>query len=533
MEKQAYAMVKVLNPFRTYVLHSKVIVYIPTSSVKEILVQSDSDGKRGRWLAKIQEFDLEIKPTRLVKGQGLAKILAESNFRALRINGLQGCEECVDMNELDEQITASRIEEKFTSSDWYKDIASYLLILKFPSDLSPSKAMTLKMHAVKYCISKSQLYWKDPLGFLLVCLVELETYKVINEFHEGVCGGHHAWRETTYKILRVGYYWPKLFSDINAKVRACNPCQFFIGKHKIPALPLVPVKTEAPFQQWGLDFIGKINPHSSAQHKWILPATDYFTKWVEAIPTRKAMDSVVMDFPEENILSIFGCPRKIVIDNAQAFKYMAMVSFFQKYNIVLGHSMTYYPQGNGLAEYSNKSLISIIKKVLSENKKSWHVHLKYALWENRIGTKQSIGTSPFQMVYGTDVVLPINLALLVMKLWQDEKEEPIHVTRRINHLNEVQQHRAEVDERLQKYQDNMKALFDRKAKDKEFLPDDLVLKWDAGKEESTKHGKFDHIWYGLFKVTAPEGKNSFLLVNLDGKILNASVNERYLKHYMQ
>jgi hypothetical protein len=68
MEKQAYAMVKALKAFRTYVLHSKIIAYVPTSSVKDILVQPDSDRKRGRWLAKIQEFDLEVKPTKLVKG---------------------------------------------------------------------------------------------------------------------------------------------------------------------------------------------------------------------------------------------------------------------------------------------------------------------------------------------------------------------------------------------------------------------------------------------------------------------------------
>jgi hypothetical protein len=68
MEKQAYPMVKALKAFRTYVFHSKVIMYVPTSSVKDILVQSDSDGKRGRWLAKIQELDLEIKLTKLAKG---------------------------------------------------------------------------------------------------------------------------------------------------------------------------------------------------------------------------------------------------------------------------------------------------------------------------------------------------------------------------------------------------------------------------------------------------------------------------------
>ena len=79
------------------------------------------------------------------------------------------------------------------------------------------------------------------------------------------------------------------------------------------------------------------------QHKWILIAMDYFTKWVEAILTKNTMDSVVINFLEENILYRFGCPRKIVIDNAQEFKSMTIVNFLQKYNIVLGHSIAYYP----------------------------------------------------------------------------------------------------------------------------------------------------------------------------------------------
>jgi hypothetical protein len=114
--------------------------------------------------------------------------------------------------------------------------------------MTPSKERTLKLHVVKYCIIDNQLYWKDPLGFLLRCLIESEMENVINEFHEGVCGGHHAWRETTYKILRAGYYWPKLFIDMNTKVRACNSYQLFSGKQKLLTLPLILVKTEAPFQ---------------------------------------------------------------------------------------------------------------------------------------------------------------------------------------------------------------------------------------------------------------------------------------------
>ena len=132
--------------------------------------------------------------------------------------------------------------------------------------------------------------------------------------------------------------------------------------------------------------------------------------------------------------------------------------------------------------------------------------------------------SPFQMVYGTNVVLLINLALPVMKLLQNSKQDPTKITRRINQMIEFQQNRDEVDEKLQKYQDNMKALFDQKAKDREFLLGDLVLKWEARKEDVGKHGKFDQIWCGPYKITASKGKNVFLLENLDRKILNAPIN---------
>ena len=57
------------------------------------------------------------------------------------------------------------------------------------------------------------------------------------------------------------------------------------------------------------------------------------------------------------------------------------------------------------------------------------------------------------------------------------------MTRRINQITEVQQIREEVNEKLQRYQDKMKAMFDKKGKDREFLLGDLVLKWEARRED--------------------------------------------------
>jgi hypothetical protein len=122
----------------------------------------------------------------------LAKLL-ESNLKALRINQLQESEGSLEINELNFATPTVEIQDKFSLSVWYRDIVSYLLTLRCPSELTPSKARTLKLHAVKYCIIDGRLYWKDPLGFLLSCLVEAETEKVIEEFHEGMCRGHHAW----------------------------------------------------------------------------------------------------------------------------------------------------------------------------------------------------------------------------------------------------------------------------------------------------------------------------------------------------
>ena len=71
---------------------------------------------------------------------------------------------------------------------------------------------------------------------------------------------------------------------------------------------------EDPFQQWGLDFIREINTSYLGKHRWILTATDYFMKWIVAIPTRNATETVIMQFLEELILSRFGVPRKIITD---------------------------------------------------------------------------------------------------------------------------------------------------------------------------------------------------------------------------
>jgi hypothetical protein len=132
--------------------------------------------------------------------------------------------------------------------------------------------------------------------------------------------------------------------------------------------------------------------------------------------------------------------------------------------IQLVHSTPYYPQGNGLAESSNKSLIKIIGKLLEENKKNWDSKLKFSLWEDRVNIKNSIGTSPFKLVYGTDAIFPVQLVLSVARFFQEEQTKSNDMVRRMLDLVELQKTHEQLVDRSEAHQKKIKNAFDRKAK---------------------------------------------------------------------
>jgi hypothetical protein len=194
----------------------------------------------------------------------------------------------------------------FEDCSWYKDIIFFLQNLHPPSGMERNKVRSLKLKSIKYFFVDQILYWKDPLGVFLRCLDPQEAEKIMSNFRDSLCRRHHYWRTTAYKILKVGYLCPSLLRDVFAKIRASAKCQKFSRKKQLKSFPLKPVATSGPFQQWGLDFIMEIHPTSSGQHRWILTAIDYFTKWIEDIPTRNDSHRVIIGFLED-IIERFGC----------------------------------------------------------------------------------------------------------------------------------------------------------------------------------------------------------------------------------
>jgi hypothetical protein len=245
MEKQAYPLVKALEEFKTYIPHSRVIAYVPSNSVKDILTQPDPEG-RGKRIAVLLEYDLEIKPTKLIKGQGLAKLMAQSNCDVFEINFI------VDLSENPQEEAILQVSQKFIDSPWYAGIIYVLRNLQDPPGLSKTKARFLKLKATKFCVLDISLYWKDPGAILLNYLLEEDTERAIKEFHKGDYGEHNYWNTIAHKILRVGFYWLNIFADVYKEFSSCHECQIFDAKRKLQPLSLKPIFVEALFMQWGL-----------------------------------------------------------------------------------------------------------------------------------------------------------------------------------------------------------------------------------------------------------------------------------------
>ena len=191
-------------------------------------------------------------------------------------------------------------------------------------------------------------------------------------------------------------------------MKTCHTCQVHGNLIHTHPTNLQNMMTPWPFHTWGLDLIGPINPPSKG-HVWILVATEYFTKWVEAISLKKATGPTVANFIWEHIICRFGIPHKIVTDNDTPFVNKDVWKLLDHCHIKHRKSTLYYPQRNGQAEATNWVLLRILSKMVHEYEGGWTEQLLETLWAYWSSSKTTTGLSPFSLVYGTEAISLVEL----------------------------------------------------------------------------------------------------------------------------
>jgi hypothetical protein len=126
--------------------YNKIKAFVPYPTVKDVLSQHDFLGSRGKWMSQIQEYDLEIKPSKIIKGQGLAKMLTEGNQEAIEV----GEKEHVNV-----------VIREIENDEWYSDIIYYLKNLTCPEHLVDHKRRALRLKSMKYFLTQEGLGWRN------------------------------------------------------------------------------------------------------------------------------------------------------------------------------------------------------------------------------------------------------------------------------------------------------------------------------------------------------------------------------------
>ena len=157
--------------------------------------------------------------------------------------------------------------------------------------------------------------------------------------------------------------------------------------------------------------------------KFLVVGIDYFTKWVEAKPLAKITQQNVKNFLWKSIVCRFGVSRVLVFDNGRPFDNTPFRDFYEQLGINNHYSSPSHSQANGQAEVANLSLLKIIKTRFEGAKGIWLDELPGVLWAYRTTVRTPTGETPFELAYGSEAVIPIEVHMASYRVKEYQAEE--------------------------------------------------------------------------------------------------------------
>nr|XP_043614026.1 uncharacterized protein LOC122585974 [Erigeron canadensis] len=388
--------------------------------------------------------------------------------------------ETLKRSSIDEELVVAPIEKE--RQNWMTPIIEYVTSGLLPADKEEARKIRIK--APQYTLLEEGLYRKSYLGPLLRCVGPNQAKAIIQEIHQGCCGSHAGPRMVVAKITKMGYYWPSMYKDTVNEIQPCS------GKIKV-----------------------------------LVIVVDYFTKWVEAKPLATISGKQIEKFVWEQVVTRFEIPQVIVSDNGKQFSQGIFPQFCKNLEIQQSFTSVAHPQANGQVEAMNKQLVHGIKTRLGRCQSGWLDELHQVLWASRTTPKTSNGETPFNLVYGSEAMIPAEACIPTLRRFNDEDENEDQLRQNLNLLEERREV-AFIKEAAYKAQ--VKKYYDQRVNKETFLPGSYVFRNnDASKAE--KVGKLGPQWEGPYQIIEACGNGSYKLATLQGENLPRTWNGSQLK----
>ena len=304
-------------------------------------------------------------------------------------------------------------------------------------------------------------------------VLPLSVRKSVLEIAHDAYGGHLGVHKTYAKILNC-FYWPGMKKDVAEFVRTCHVCQIS-GKPNqvIPKAPLQPILVpDEPFSKIIIDNVGPL-PKTKRGNQYLLTIICPTTRYPIAIPLRNISAKNVVNALMK-VFTNFGIPKEIQSDRGSNFTSELFVRILKELDIKQTLSAAYHPESQGALERWHQTFKSMLRKFCVESQLEWDEGIDFLLFAIREVPQESVGFSPFEMLFGRPVRGPLSV---IKDQWVNTPTESTQTIQQYmdklkNTLKEV---RKIAKENLKDKQSVMKIYYDKKSKVRKFQPNDLVL----------------------------------------------------------
>lgn len=347
--------------------------------------------------------------------------------------------------------------------------------------------------------------------------------KVLKLAHDSAMAGHLRVKKSLDRIL-ANFYWPGIQGDIRRYCASCDVCQRTIPKGNVPRVPLgsMPV-IDTPFKRVAVDLVGPLQPITERGNRYILTLVDYATRYPEAVPLRKIETERVAEALLE-IFSRVGVPEEVLSDLGTQFTSDLMKEVGRLLSVKQLTTTPYHPMCNGLVEKFNGTLKRMLRRMCSERPKDWDRYIPALLFAYREAPQESLGFSPFELLYGRTVRGPLSI---LKELWTGNGlDEEVKTTYGyIVDLRDRLEATCEIArEELAKSTRRYKKYYNVKTKDRKFKVGDQVLLLLP-----TEANKLTMQWKGPFPIVKKVTPNDYRLdMNGIEKTFHANLLKRYV-----
>ena len=296
--------------------------------------------------------------------------------------------------------------------------------------------------------------------------------EILNLAQDTPMSGHLGINKTYHKILNQ-FYWPGLKSDVSQFCKSCHTCQM-VGKpnQTIPKAHLQPIPAfDEPFSRIIIDCVGPL-PKTKSGHEYLLTIMCASTRFPEAIPLRNIKTNNIVRALVKFFTSV-GLPKSVQSDQGSNFMSGIFQQVMHELGITQYKSSPYHPESQGALKRFHQTLKNTIRSYCFDTENDWDEGIHLLLFAARESVQESLGFSPFELVFGHTVCGPLKL---LKEKFLSNNDSSLNLLQYVSDFKDRLSKACEAAwTNLKSAQRKMKRWYDENANERKFMPGDRVL----------------------------------------------------------